>query len=65
MRPLVRLSIGQPSPLRTFDRHYRPHRVVNPEFDAIAVAKIKFRKVTGQVSRGDVLIDAVDPTLED
>jgi len=61
---LVSRSIGEPFPDFTTDRAIGPLDIVNAESDPIIVPEIELGKVTMKVFLAYVLIDPIDPALE-
>jgi hypothetical protein len=57
--------IGQAFATRSFDRAAGALGVVNPELDAVRISEIELGEVAMQMLFADVLIDAVDTSLED
>jgi hypothetical protein len=58
-------SVSQPLADDAADRTLGPLYIVNTESDSVAVAEIEFCQIAVKVFFADVLIDAIDPALQD
>jgi hypothetical protein len=64
-RLAISRSISEPLADDATNRTLRPLNIINSKRDPIVVPKIKFGEITMQMFLADVLIDAIDPALED
>ncbi|MNC91463.1 hypothetical protein D3C83_77320 [compost metagenome] len=65
MRGFVSPPIGEALAGRAAQGFVRAHVVVDPQRHAVGIAEVELGKVAAQMGFGDVVIDAVDPALED